>query len=138
MHSLYTNEVTVPFKLAVISLNFIHQHLKNNANPCVCSIALVSKISYKFWELAEISFWPFKLRILSSTLKILGLHNNRMENKCWVVLKRCVNVIGKRTRKQVKIPHSVIYKVVTTAVSYYQRLSSTPGICSKMNLRACS
>ena len=44
MHSLYTNEVTDYLKSAGISLAFIHQLLENNANPCVCSIALVSKI----------------------------------------------------------------------------------------------
>ena len=95
MHSLYANEVTVRLKLAVISLNFILQHLKYNANPCVCSIALVSKIIYKFWKLAKISFWPFKLRFLSSAVRILSFRNNRMENKCRVVLKRCINVIGR-------------------------------------------
>ena len=44
MHSLYTNEITDCLKPASISLASIHQFLKNNANPCVCSIALVSKI----------------------------------------------------------------------------------------------
>ena len=43
VHSLYTNEVTDCLKPAGISLASIHQHLKNNANPCVCSIRLVSK-----------------------------------------------------------------------------------------------
>ena len=35
---------------------------------------------------------------LSSALRILGFHNNRMENTCRisrVVLKRCINVIGR-------------------------------------------
>ena len=31
---------------------------------------------------------------LSSTLRILGFHSNWKENRCRVVLKRCVNVIG--------------------------------------------
>ena len=45
VRSLYTNEVTDCLKPAGISLASIHQHLKNNANPCVCLIALVSKIN---------------------------------------------------------------------------------------------
>ena len=44
VYSLYTNEVTYRLKPAGISVAFIYQHLKNNANTCVCSIALVSKI----------------------------------------------------------------------------------------------
>ena len=44
VHSLYTNEVTDYLKSAGIYLASIHQLLKNNANPCVCSIALMSKI----------------------------------------------------------------------------------------------
>ena len=43
-HILYTNKVTDCLKHAGISLTFIHQLLKNNSNPCVCSIALKSKI----------------------------------------------------------------------------------------------
>ena len=39
MYSLYTNEVTDCLKPAGISVVFIHQHLKNNANTGVCSIA---------------------------------------------------------------------------------------------------
>ena len=41
---LYTIEITDCLKPAVISVAFIHQHLKNNTNPCVCSIALVPMI----------------------------------------------------------------------------------------------
>ena len=44
VHSLYTSQVTDCLKPAGISLASIYQHLKNNANPCVFSIALVSKI----------------------------------------------------------------------------------------------
>ena len=44
VHSLYIKEVTDCLKPAGISPASIHQLIKNNANPCVCSIALVSKI----------------------------------------------------------------------------------------------
>ena len=44
VYSLYTNEVTDCLKPAGISVVFIHHHLKNNANPFVCSIALVPMI----------------------------------------------------------------------------------------------
>ena len=44
VHSLYTHEVTDCLKPARMSLAFIHQHRKNNASQCVCSIALMSKI----------------------------------------------------------------------------------------------
>ena len=44
VHTSYTNEVTDGLKPAGISLASIHHLLKNNANLCVCSIALVSKI----------------------------------------------------------------------------------------------
>ena len=39
---------------------------------------------------------------LSSALRISGFHNNWMENRCWVVLKRCVNVIGRNLQRQQK------------------------------------
>ena len=53
MHSLYTNEVSDCLKPAGISLTFIHRHAKNNANPCICSIALVSRrLSIIFVELS--------------------------------------------------------------------------------------
>ena len=42
--SIYTNEVTDYLKPTGISLAFIHQHLKNNTNPGVFQIALVSVI----------------------------------------------------------------------------------------------
>ena len=32
---------------------------------------------------------------LSPTLRTLGFHTNKMENRCQIVLKRCVNVIGR-------------------------------------------
>ena len=51
IHSLYTNEVMDCLKPAGISLASIYQHLKNNANPCVFSIALVSKI---IWMILKI------------------------------------------------------------------------------------
>ena len=44
MYSLHTNKVTNSLKTTGISEAFIYQHLKTNANPCVCSIALVSII----------------------------------------------------------------------------------------------
>ena len=44
MYSLHTNKVTNSLKTTGISEVFIYQHLKTNANPCVCSIALVSII----------------------------------------------------------------------------------------------
>ena len=53
MHSLYTNEVTDCLKPAGISLASIHQLLKNNADLCVCSIALVSKIIYMILEIDQ-------------------------------------------------------------------------------------
>ena len=53
MHSLYTNDVSDCLKPAGISLTFIHRHAKNNANPCICSIALVSRrLSMIFVELS--------------------------------------------------------------------------------------
>ena len=53
MHSLNTNEVSDCLKPAGISLTFIHRHAKNNANPCICSIALVSRrLSMIFVELS--------------------------------------------------------------------------------------
>ena len=44
VHGLDINEITDCLKPAGISLTSIHQLLKNSANQCVCSIALVSKI----------------------------------------------------------------------------------------------
>ena len=41
---LHTNEVTDFLKPAGISVAFIHQHLRNNANPCVYSITHMSKL----------------------------------------------------------------------------------------------
>ena len=41
VYSLYTNEVTDYLKPAGVPLTFLHQHLKNNANPCVCSLFTV-------------------------------------------------------------------------------------------------
>ena len=38
---LHTNEVTDFLKPAGISVAFIHQHLRNNANPCVYSMTLL-------------------------------------------------------------------------------------------------
>ena len=44
MESSYTSKVTDNLKPAVISLAFIFQHLENNANQCVSSIAPVSEL----------------------------------------------------------------------------------------------
>ena len=53
MHGLYTNEISDCIKPAGISLTFIHWHAKNNENPCICSIALVSRrLSIIFVELS--------------------------------------------------------------------------------------
>ena len=63
MHSLYTNEVTDCLKPAGLSLASIHQHIRNNANPCVYSIARSCQRSFAwFWKLTKISFWAFKVR----------------------------------------------------------------------------
>ena len=77
IHSLYTNEVMDCLKPAGISLASIYQHLKNNANPCVFSIALVSKI---IWMILKID-QDILLTVQTSfvyllRLRILGFHSN--------------------------------------------------------------
>ena len=57
------------------------EHLKNIANPCVCLNLKIDKIS----------FWPLKLRLF---VFYVGFHGNWMENRCWLFLKRCINVIS--------------------------------------------
>ena len=95
VHNLYTDEVTDCLKPAGTSVAFIHQHLKNSANPCICSITHVSKIWLIILKLDQV---PPSDRsnfvCLSSKLRISGFYNSWMENRCRVVLKRCVNVIG--------------------------------------------
>ena len=44
MESLYTSKAADNLRPAVISLAFIYQHLENNVNQCVSSIASVSEL----------------------------------------------------------------------------------------------
>ena len=90
MHSLYTNEVSDCLKPAGISLTFIHRHAKNNANPCICSIALVSRrLSIIFVELSGHELCTEWRR---SKLKNTILHSGQYRHIALL----------KRTHKQVK------------------------------------
>ena len=74
----------------------IHQLIKNDANPCVCSVcARVKDYLHDSENWARSPFDRSNFVRLSSMLRILGFHSNWMEIRCRVVLKRCINVIGR-------------------------------------------
>ena len=113
MHSLYTNEVTDCLKPAGISLASIHQLLKNNANPCVCSIALVSKIicliiSYRDFNRQVYFLWYFDILVflqflLPNTLNLISEQKKTTtKNRISKILKpKCLNKsVGKLTQQQ--------------------------------------
>ena len=91
MHSLYTNEVSDCLKPAGISLTFIHRHAKNNANPCICSIALVSRrLSMIFVELSGHELYTEWRR---PKLKNKILHSGQYRHIALLKKVKCVTVL---------------------------------------------
>ena len=62
---------------------------------CLLNCARVKDHLHDSWNWPRSPLDSSNFVRLSSTLKILGFHSNWMEIRCRVVLKRCVNVIGR-------------------------------------------
>ena len=94
VHSLYTNEVKDYLKPASISL--ISSNILKTTPIHV--FAQMRSIKDRLHNSENWSRSPFDCSnfvCLSSKLRILGFRNNWMENRCRVVLKRCLKVIDR-------------------------------------------
>ena len=94
VHSLYSNEVKDYLKPASISL--ISSNILKTTPIHV--FAQMRSIKDRLHNSENWSRSPFDCSnfvCLSSKLRILGFRNNWMENRCRVVLKRCLKVIDR-------------------------------------------
>ena len=69
--------------------------LRQRKSTCLLNCALVNDRLHNSETRPRSPFDRSNFVCLSSTLRISGFHNNWMKNRCRVVLKRCVNVIGR-------------------------------------------
>lgn len=86
-------------KSAGICLASIHQLLKKQRKSmCLLNCARVKDHLHDSENWPRSPFDRSNFVPLPSTLSILGFHSNYMEDGCRIVLKSCVNVIGRNAR----------------------------------------
>ena len=94
VHSLYTNEVKDYLKPASISL-ISSNILKTTPIHVFAQMRSVKDRLHNSENWSRSPFDCSNFVCLSSKLRILGFRNNWMENRCRVVLKRCLKVIDR-------------------------------------------